>query len=114
MLCVHLTSRCWVPELALVRSIRIYVFSMRLSAVQRFLFRLSFGVLAIALGVGVIFWICYNELVHRFPQYTGMHWWEPFGIARTMIGSVGIGFVLYDILLAMADPMPNQAHQLTA
>jgi hypothetical protein len=30
------------------------------------------------------------------------------------LGSVGIGFVLYDILLAMADPRFNQALQLTA
>jgi hypothetical protein len=28
-------------------------------------------------------------LIHRFPQYTGTHWWEPFGIAPAMIG-VGI------------------------
>ena len=40
-----------------------------------------FGVLAIAIGLAIIAWIGYNEFVERLPQYTGFHWWEPFGMA---------------------------------
>ena len=53
------------------------------------MFRLTFGLLALIMGFGLILWICYNEFIHRFPQYTGTHWWEPFGIGPAMI-AIGI------------------------
>jgi len=28
---------------------------------------------------------CYNEFVERLPQYSGFHWWEPFGIGPVLI-----------------------------
>ena len=52
----------------------------------RFLLRLTFGLLASLIGAAIIVWICYNEFIERLPQYTGTHWWEPFGIAPAMIG----------------------------
>ena len=62
---------------------------MRVSTILRFVFRLTLGLLAIIMGSAVLLWICYNELIHRFRQYTGTHWWEPFGIAPAMI-AVGV------------------------
>src|SRR6476660_4967533 len=46
--------------------------------VARYIFRLTFGVLAVFLGLGIIGWMCYNEFNERLPQYGGFHWWEPF------------------------------------
>jgi hypothetical protein len=40
-----------------------------------------FGVLAIIIGLAIIAWIGYNAFVERLPEYTGFHWWEPFGMA---------------------------------
>jgi hypothetical protein len=45
------------------------------------------GVLAIVIGLAIIAWIGYNEFVERLPQYTGFHWWEPFGIAPVLIST---------------------------
>ena len=46
-----------------------------------------FGVLAIVIGLAIIAWIGYNEFVERLPQYTGFHWWEPFGIAPLLVST---------------------------
>ena len=61
----------------------------RAKTIVLFVFRLSFGLLALLMGCALISWVCYNEFIHRLPQYTGTHWWEPFGIAPAMIG-IGI------------------------
>ena len=45
------------------------------------------GVLAIVIGLAIIAWIVYNEFVERLPQYTGFHWWEPFGMAPVLIST---------------------------
>jgi hypothetical protein len=45
------------------------------------------GVLAIVIGLAIIAWISYNEFVERLPQYTGFHWWEPFGMAPVLIST---------------------------
>jgi len=45
------------------------------------------GVLAIVIGLAIIAWIGYNEFVERLPQYTGFHWWEPFGIAPLLVST---------------------------
>jgi hypothetical protein len=45
------------------------------------------GVFAIAIGLAIIAWIGYNEFVERLPQYTGFHWWEPFGMAPVLVGT---------------------------
>ena len=50
--------------------------------VARYIFRLTFGVLAVFLGLGIIGWVCYNEFIERLPQYGGFHWWEPFDLDR--------------------------------
>jgi hypothetical protein len=50
-------------------------------------FRLIFGMLALVIGLAVILWVVCNEFVHRFPQYTGTHWWEPLGIGPIMVGT---------------------------
>ena len=60
---------------------------MRITA--RFIFRLTFGILAVVIGSAVIYWTCYNQFIKRLPQYQGFHWWEPLGIGPAMIG-VGI------------------------
>lgn len=54
----------------------------------RLIVRFVFGMLAICSGVAIIGWICYNELIERLPQYTGCHWWEPFGVGPVLI-SIG-------------------------
>ena len=54
--------------------------------VAQFIFRLSFGILAVLLGLVIIGWICYNQFIERLPQYPGFHWWEPLGIAPALIG----------------------------
>jgi len=45
------------------------------------------GVLAIVIGLAIITWIGYNEFVEPLPQYTGFHWWEPFGIAPLLVST---------------------------
>jgi hypothetical protein len=55
------------------------------SAGARYIFRLTFGVLAVFLGLAIIAWVGYNEFVERLPQYSGFHWWEPFGIGPVLI-----------------------------
>jgi len=60
--------------------------------VARDTFRLTFGVLALFLGLGIIGWVCYNEFIERLPQYGGFHWWEPFGMDRRSSLPAGIGF----------------------
>jgi hypothetical protein len=45
------------------------------------------GVLAIVIGLAIIAWIGYNEFVERLPQYSGFHWWEPFGIAPLLVST---------------------------
>jgi len=42
--------------------------------VARYIFRLTFGVLAVLLGLAIIGWVCYNEFVERLPQYGGFRW----------------------------------------
>jgi hypothetical protein len=77
-------------------------------------FRLVFGLLAIVLGCSLIVWIICNEFIHRFPEYTGTRWWEPFGIAPTVIG---VGIYWLRTLHSPSGPgssKPNQAMQLTA
>ena len=49
--------------------------------------RRTLGVLAIVIGLAIIAWIGYNEFVERLPQYTGFHWWEPFGMAPVLIST---------------------------
>ena len=61
---------------------------MGLSGFPSRVLRGIFGVLAIIIGFVVIAWIGYNEFVERLPQYTGFHWWEPFGMAPVLI-SIG-------------------------
>jgi hypothetical protein len=58
-------------------------------AVARIAFRLMLGVLAIVIGASIILWVCFNEFVHRLPQYPGTRWWEPLGIAPALLG---VGF----------------------
>ena len=53
----------------------------------RIAFRLTFGLVAVTMGSALILWVLYNEFIHRFPQYTGTHWWEPFGIGPAMIAT---------------------------
>ena len=53
--------------------------------VARYIVRLTFGVLAVILGVAIIAWVCYNEFVERLPQDDGFRWWEPFGIAPALV-----------------------------
>jgi hypothetical protein len=60
---------------------------LHVRAIVRTAFRLTLGVLAILFGATIILWVCYNELVHRLPQYTGTHWWAPLGIGPVMIGT---------------------------
>jgi hypothetical protein len=50
--------------------------------IARYIFRLTFGVLAVFLGLAIIAWVCYNEFIERLPQYGGFHWWEPFDLDR--------------------------------
>ena len=45
------------------------------------------GVLGVIIGLAIIAWIGYNEFVERLPQYTGFHWWEPFGMAPVLIST---------------------------
>ena len=47
--------------------------------VAQMAFRLTFGLLAVVMGCGLILWVCYNEFIHRLPQYSGTHW---LGAAR--------------------------------
>jgi hypothetical protein len=54
--------------------------------VARNAFRLTFGLLAVAMGCGLILWVCYNEFIRRLPQYSGTHWWEPLGAGPVMVG----------------------------
>ena len=61
----------------------------RIRAAVRFVFRLTVGILALLIGSAIIVWICYNQFIHRLPQYHGFHWWEPLGIAPAMLG-VGV------------------------
>ena len=61
--------------------------------VARFAFRLTLGVIAIAMGSAIIVWVLWNELIHRFPQYTGTHWWEPLGIGPAMI-AIGVYWLM--------------------
>jgi hypothetical protein len=49
-------------------------------------FCLMFGMLAVVVGCGLILWVCYNELIHRLPQYSGTHWWEPLGAGPVLVG----------------------------
>jgi hypothetical protein len=58
-----------------------------IKTVSRVAFRLAFGVLAVVMGSVIIGWVLWNELIHHFPQYTGTHWWEPFGIGPAMIAT---------------------------
>ena len=58
-----------------------------LKTFTRLAFRLTFGLIALAMGLALILWGLYNEFIYRFPQYTGMHWWEPFGIGPAMIAT---------------------------
>jgi hypothetical protein len=44
--------------------------------VARYIFGLTFGGLAVILGLGIIGWVCYNEFIERLPQYGGSHWWS--------------------------------------
>jgi len=53
--------------------------------VARYIFRLTFGVLAVLLGLAIIGWVCYNEFVERLPQYGGFRWWELFGIGPALV-----------------------------
>jgi hypothetical protein len=55
--------------------------------VARYIFRLTFGVLAVFLGLAIIAWVCYNEFIERLPQYGGLHWWEPFGIGPILVAT---------------------------
>jgi hypothetical protein len=41
--------------------------------VAPYIFRFTFGALAVFLGLGIIAWVCYNEFVERLPQYGGFH-----------------------------------------
>jgi hypothetical protein len=81
--------------------------STRLTEPVGMFFHLTFGVMAILIGTAIIMWICYNEFVHRLPQYTGTHWWEPFGVAPGMIG-VGIFW------LRRVRPSRRRTSQLTS
>ena len=74
-----------MAQLELVRSVT--VMRQHTKMIVRFVFRLSFGLLALITGWALISWVCYNEFIHRLPGYTGAHWWEPFGIAPAMIGT---------------------------
>ncbi len=53
--------------------------------IARYIFRLTFGVLAIFLGLAIIAWVSLNEFVERLPQYGGFHWWERFGIGPALV-----------------------------
>ena len=53
-------------------------------------FRLTFGLLAVVMGCGLILWVCYNEFIYRLPQYSGTHWWEPLGAGPVMVGIGGL------------------------
>jgi hypothetical protein len=53
--------------------------------VARYIFRLTFGVLAVFLGLAIIAWVCYNEFIERLPQYDGFQCWEPFGIGPILV-----------------------------
>ena len=44
------------------------------------------GLLAAVMGCGLILWVCYNEFIHRLPQYSGTHWWKPLGAGPVMVG----------------------------
>lgn len=48
-----------------------------------------FGLLALVIGVSIIVWILYNEIIHRLPDYRRPPLAGPFGIAPVMIG-VGV------------------------
>jgi hypothetical protein len=54
-----------------------------------------FGVLAIIIGLAIIAWIGYNAFVERLPEYTGFHWWKPFGMAPVLV-STGTGCAVSD------------------
>ena len=55
--------------------------------VARIAFRLTSGLLAVVTGgFGLILWVCYNEFIHRLPQYSGTDWWEPLGAGPVMVG----------------------------
>jgi hypothetical protein len=58
-----------------------------LSGARRYIFRLTFGIVGLVAGLAIIAWVCYNEFVERLPQYTGFHWWEPFGIGPALVAT---------------------------
>jgi hypothetical protein len=70
--------------------------------VARYIFRLTLGVLAVFLGLGIIGWVCYNEFIERLPQYGGFHWWEPFGIGPALVTT---GWYWLKSLARNASPM---------
>ena len=58
--------------------------------VARYIFRLTFGVFALFLGLGIIGWVCYNEFIERLPQ-----WWVPLvGAVRDRTGACHYRLVL--------------------
>ena len=75
--------------------------------VARYIFRLTFGVLAVFLGLWIISWVSYNEFVERLPQYGGFHWWEPFGIGPALVTPAGIGLKSLARNASPMKPRPN-------
>ena len=49
-------------------------------------FKALFSILAIIIGVFIIVWVIYNELIHRLPEYQRPPLAGPLGVAPAMIG----------------------------
>jgi hypothetical protein len=77
----------WSPQLTATAPNKLQVLMMAFRAVARNIFRLTFGVLVLFLGLAIIAWVCYKEFVERLPQYGGFHWWEPFGIGPALVAT---------------------------
>ena len=58
--------------------------------IARYIFRLTFGVLAVFLGLAIIAWVCYNEFIERLPQYGGSTDGSRSGSARRLSLPAGI------------------------
>jgi hypothetical protein len=44
-----------------------------------------FALLALLMGISIILWVCYNECIHKLPEYERPPFVGPFGIAPAMI-----------------------------
>jgi hypothetical protein len=76
-------------DLILVGYKCIIVKRKQFGVVARIASRLTFSLLGVVMGCGLVLWVCYNEFTHRLSQYSGAHWWEPLGAGPVMVG-IGI------------------------